>query len=100
MFPSSVDLINKLIGNFSKRFDSFSLGQQLLLLNQNPVLIREVRGLSKEATFKWAHAGSLQLELSDLQGNDALREHFEATDPATFWLQTVSETVFPGHSTP
>ncbi|KAK0142367.1 SCAN domain-containing protein 3 [Merluccius polli] len=47
-------------------------------------------------TFKWAHAGSLQLELIDLQGNAALREHFEATDPATFWLQTVSESVFPG----
>lgn len=93
-----VDFINKMIGNFSKRFNSFSLGQQLHLLIQNPFLIREVRGFSKEATqtFKWAHAGSLQLELIDLQGNAALREHFEATDPATFWLQNVSESVFPG----
>lgn len=39
-----VGFINKLTGNFSKRFDSFSLGQQLLLLIQNPFLIREVRG--------------------------------------------------------
>lgn len=93
-----VDFIDKLIGNFSKRFNSSSLGQQLLLLIQNPFLIREVRGFSKEVTqtFKWAHAGSLQLELIDLQGNAPLREHFEATDPATFWLQTVSESVFPG----
>ena len=93
-----VDFINKLIGNFSKRSDSFSLGQQLLLLIQNSLLIREIRGFSKEGTqtFKWAHAGSLQLELIDLQGNDALREHFEVTDPATFWLQIVSEIVFPG----
>lgn len=97
-FSPYVDFINKLIGNFSNRFNSFCLGQQLLLLIQNPFLIREVRGFSKEATqtFKWAHAGSLQLELIDLQGNAALREHFETTDPATFWLQTVSESVFPG----
>ncbi|XP_078031645.1 general transcription factor II-I repeat domain-containing protein 2A-like [Epinephelus lanceolatus] len=83
-----VNFINKLIGNFSKRFNSFCLGQQLLLLIQNPFIIRKVRGFSKEVTqtFKWAHAGSLQLELIDLQGNAALREHFEATDPATFWL--------------
>lgn len=93
-----VDFINKLIENFSKRFNSFSLGQQLLLLIQNPFLIREVRGFSKEVTqtFKWAHGGSLQLELIDLQGNAALREHLEATDPATFWLQIVSESMFPG----
>lgn len=92
-----VEFINKLIRNFSNRFDSFSLGQQLLLLIQNPFLIREVRVFSKEATqtFKWANAGSLQLELIDLQGNAALREFFETTDPATFWLQTVSESVFP-----
>lgn len=93
-----VDFINKLIQNFSKRFNSFCLGQQLLLLIQNPFLIREVREFSKEVTqtFRWANAGSLQLKLIDLQGNAALREHFEAADPATFWLQTVSESVFPG----
>ncbi|KAL6461064.1 hypothetical protein MHYP_G00310300 [Metynnis hypsauchen] len=93
-----VDFINKLIGNFSQRFDSFCLGQQLLLLIQNPFLIREIKGFSQEAsqTYKWAHAGSLQLELIDLQANAELREHFEATDPATFWLQLVSESVFPG----
>lgn len=93
-----VDFINKLIENFSNRFNRFCLGQQLLLLIQNPFLIREVREFSKEVTqtFRWAHAGSLQLELIDLQGNAALREHFEATDPATFWLQTVSESLFPG----
>ncbi|KAL6460917.1 hypothetical protein MHYP_G00308830 [Metynnis hypsauchen] len=94
----SLDFINKLIGNFSQRFDSICLGQQLLLLIQNPFLIREIKGFSKEAsqTYKWAHAGSLQLELIDLQANAELREHFEATDPATFWLQFVSESVFPG----
>lgn len=93
-----VAFIHKLIRNFSDRFNNFHLGQQLLLLIQNPFLIREVRGFSKEATqtFKWAHAGSLQLELIDLQGHAALREHFETTDPATFWLQTVPEGVFPG----
>lgn len=81
--------------SLSKRLNSFSLGQQLLLLIENPFLIREVRGFSKEVTqtFRWAHAASLQLELIDLQGNAALKEHFEATNPATFWLQTVSECV-------
>ncbi|CAL9707870.1 unnamed protein product [Knipowitschia caucasica] len=95
-----VDFIKKLIENFSNRFNSFCLGPQLLLLIQNPFLIREVRGFSNQVTqtFKWAHAGSLQLELVDLQGNAALKQHFEATDPATFWLQTVSESVFPGLS--
>ncbi|KAK0136940.1 hypothetical protein N1851_026873 [Merluccius polli] len=76
----------------------FSLGQPLLLLGQKTFLITEVRGFSKEVTqtFKWAHAGSLQIKLIDLQAYVALREHFGVTDPATFWLQTVSETVFPG----
>lgn len=36
--------------------------------------LTEVRGLSQ--AFKWTHAGSQQLELIDLQGNNALREHF------------------------
>ncbi|XP_036963481.1 general transcription factor II-I repeat domain-containing protein 2-like [Acanthopagrus latus] len=44
--PDADDFINKLIGNFSERFDRFSLGQQLILLIQNSVLIREVRGFS------------------------------------------------------
>ena len=44
----------------------------------------------------WEHARSLQMELIDLQANVALREHFGVTDHATFWLQTVPETVFPG----
>ena len=92
-----VGFIDKLIGNFSQRFDSFKLGHQLLLLIENPFLIREIRGFSKEVqqTFKWAHPGSLQLELADLQADIALREHFEATDSATFWLQIVPETMFP-----
>ena len=38
-----VEFINKLIGNFSKRFDSFSLGQQILLFIHNPFLIKDVR---------------------------------------------------------
>lgn len=87
------DFINKHIGNASKRFNSFCLGQRLLLLIQNTFLIREIREFSKEVTqtFKWARARSLQL--IDLQANAALREHFEAADPATFWLQTVWECV-------
>ncbi|CAL8394744.1 unnamed protein product [Boreogadus saida] len=36
-----VDFMDKLIGNFKRRFDSFSLGQQLLLLIQNPFLITD-----------------------------------------------------------
>ena len=67
--------MDKLIGNFKKHFDSFSLGSQLLLLIQNPFLITDVRGFSKEVTqtVMWAHAGSLQMELIDLQANVALR---------------------------
>ncbi|MBN3309487.1 SCND3 protein, partial [Amia calva] len=94
---SKMDIV-KLIGNFRNRFDSFNLGQQLLLLIVNPFLITDVRGFSKEVTqtFKRAHAGSLQMELIDLQANVALREHFQLTDHDTFWLQAVSDTVFPG----
>lgn len=67
-------------------------------LIENPFLIRDVRAFSKEVTqtFKWAHHGSLQLELTDLQADVALEEHFETTDSATFWLQIVPETSFPG----
>ncbi|CAM4733374.1 unnamed protein product [Leuciscus chuanchicus] len=93
-----VDFVDKLIVNFSKRFDSFSLGQQLTLFIQNPFLITDVRDFSKEVTllFKWENAGPLQMQLVDLQADVALKEHFGKTDPATFWLQMVSETAFPG----
>ena len=95
---SFADFVDKLIVNFSKRFDSFSLGQQLTLFIQNPFLITDVRGFSKEATqlFKWTNAGPLQMQLVDLQADVALKEHCQGTDPATFWLQMVSETAFPG----
>jgi len=95
---SFVDFVDKLIVNFSKRFDSFSLGQQLTLFIQNPFLITDVREFSKEVTllFKWADAGPLQMQLVDLQADVALKEHFGKSDPATFWLQMVSETAFPG----
>ncbi|KAM4607922.1 SCAN domain-containing protein 3-like [Polymixia lowei] len=95
---SFVGFVDKLIVNFSKRFDSFSFGQQLTMFIQNPFLITDVRGFSKEVTqhFKWANAGPLQMQLVDLQAEVALKEQFERTDPATFWLQMVSETAFPG----
>ncbi|XP_067298506.1 SCAN domain-containing protein 3-like [Pseudorasbora parva] len=65
---------------------------------QNPFLITDVREFSKEVTllFKWENAGPLQMQLVDLQADVALKEHFGKTDPATFWLQMVSETAFPG----
>ena len=65
---------------------------------QNPFLITDVRGFSKEVTqhFRWVNAGPLQLQLIDLQADIALKEQFSRTDPATFWLQMVSETAFPG----
>ena len=47
---SHLDFIDKLIGNFRNRFDSFSLEQQILLLIENPFLITVVRGLSDEVT--------------------------------------------------
>ncbi|CDQ66369.1 unnamed protein product [Oncorhynchus mykiss] len=86
-----VHSIDKLIGNFRNHFDSLSLGQQLLI-TVNPFLITDVRGLSKEVTQTFI----LWIELIDLQANVALREHFQLTDHDTFWLQAVSETVFPG----
>ncbi|XP_056132816.1 tyrosine-protein kinase JAK2 [Lampris incognitus] len=76
----------QLIVNFSKRFDSFSLGQQLTLFIQNPFLITDISVFSKEVTqhFKWANAGPFQMQLVDLQAVVALKEHFGGTDPATF----------------
>lgn len=95
---SFVDFLDKLIVNFSMRFDSFSLGQQLTLFIQNPFLITDVREFSKEVTllFKWENAGPLQMQLIDLQADVALKENFGKTDPTTFWLQMVPETAFPG----
>ncbi|CAL8317900.1 unnamed protein product [Boreogadus saida] len=43
-----VDFVDKLIVNFSKRFDSFSFGQQLTLFIQNPFLITDMRGFTQE----------------------------------------------------
>ncbi|XP_045076200.1 SCAN domain-containing protein 3-like [Coregonus clupeaformis] len=95
---SFVDFIDKLIVNFSNRFDSFSFGEQLTMFIQNPFLITDVRGFSKEVTqhFKWVNAGSLQMQLVDLQADVALKEQFVRTDPSTFWFQMVPETAFPG----
>lgn len=45
---SFVDFIDKLIVNFSKHFDSFSFGQQLIMFIQNPFLITGV--------FKGSHS--------------------------------------------
>uniref|UniRef100_G3NPE4 DUF4371 domain-containing protein n=1 Tax=Gasterosteus aculeatus TaxID=69293 RepID=G3NPE4_GASAC len=85
------DFIDKLIVNFSNRFDSFSFGQQLTMFIQNPFIITDVRGFSEEVTqhLKW-------MQLVDLQADVSLREQFLRTDPSTFWLQTVPETAFPG----
>jgi len=44
---SFVDFIDKLIVNFSNRFDSFRFGQQLTMFIQNPFIITDVRGSSK-----------------------------------------------------
>ena len=65
---------------------------------QNPFLIADVRGFTKEVTqqFKQANAGLLQMQLVDLQADVVLKEQFGRTDPATFWLQMVSETALPG----
>ncbi|CAL8378765.1 unnamed protein product [Boreogadus saida] len=43
-----VDFVDKLIVNFSKRFDSFSFGQKLTLFIQNPFLITDMRGFTQE----------------------------------------------------
>ncbi|CAL9703956.1 unnamed protein product [Knipowitschia caucasica] len=94
---SFVDFVEKLITNFGKRFDSFTLGEQLSLFFQNPFLITDIRGFSKEAsdTFSWANAGALQLELADLQSNVVLKGQIGGSDAASFWIQIVSETAFP-----
>ncbi|XP_026214156.1 SCAN domain-containing protein 3-like, partial [Anabas testudineus] len=94
---SFVDFIDNMIINFSNRFDSFSFGQQLTMFIQNPFLITDVRGFSKEVTqhFKWANAGPLQIQLIDLQADLALKEQIVGTEPFTFWLQIIPETAFP-----
>lgn len=83
---SFVDFIDKLIVNFSKRFDSFCFGQQLTIFIQNPFLNTDVRKFSEEVTqlFKWANAAPLQMELVDLQADVSLKEQFRGSGPATF----------------
>ncbi len=95
---SFVDFIDKLIVNFSNRFDSFRFGQQLTIFILNPFLITDVIEFSKEVTqhFKWVNAGPLQMQLVDLQADVALKEQFVRSDSSTFWLQMVPETAFPG----
>ncbi|XP_038158921.1 SCAN domain-containing protein 3-like [Cyprinodon tularosa] len=94
---SFVDFVDKLIENFSKRFDSFSIGEELTLFIQNPFLITDVRAFTNDVThhFKWANTGPLQMQMIDLQANVALKEQFARTESTTFWLQMVSETAFP-----
>ena len=57
-----------------------------------------MRGFTQEVKqlFRWANAGPLQMQLVDLQADVALKEYFQRTDPANFWLQLVSETAYPG----
>jgi len=94
---SFVDFTDELIINFSNRFDSFSFGQQLTMFIQNPFIITDVRGFSKEVTqhFKLVNSGPLQMQLVDLQADVSLKEQFLRTDPSTLWLQMVPETAFP-----
>ncbi|KAI4884246.1 hypothetical protein NFI96_001390 [Prochilodus magdalenae] len=91
---SFVDFVDKLIENFSKRFDSFSIGEELTLFIQNPFLITDVRAFTNDVThhFKWANTGP---QMIDLQADVALKEQFARTESTTFWLQMVSETAFP-----
>ncbi len=95
---TDVDFIDKLIVNFSNRFDSFRFGQQLTMFIQNPFLITDVMEFSKEVIqhFKWVNAGPLQMQLVDFQADVALKEQFVRRDSSTFWLQMVPETAFPG----
>ena len=95
-----VDFVDRLTENFSQRFDGFTLGQQLTLFIQNPFLITDVRGFSKEVTqlFRWAEAGALQMELIDLQADVALKETFGGSEPATFWMEMVPGKGFTGLS--
>lgn len=81
----------------NKRFDSFTLREQLHLLIQNPFLIPDIREFSRKArdSFRWANAGSLQLEPADLQTNVLLKGQVGEKDAACFWIQMVSETTFP-----
>uniref|UniRef100_A0A3B1K1Z5 SPIN-DOC-like zinc-finger domain-containing protein n=1 Tax=Astyanax mexicanus TaxID=7994 RepID=A0A3B1K1Z5_ASTMX len=94
---SFVEFVDKLIENFSKRFDSFSIGEELKLFIQNPFLITDVRAFTNDVThhFKWANTGPLQMQMIDLQADVALKEQFARTESTTFWLQMVSETAFP-----
>lgn len=94
---SFVDFVDKLIENFSKRFDGFSIGEELTLFIQNPFLITDVRAFTNDVThhFKWANTGPLQMQIIDLQADVALKEQFARTESTTFWLQMVSETAFP-----
>ncbi|CAJ1074342.1 PREDICTED: SCAN domain-containing protein 3-like [Xyrichtys novacula] len=95
-----VDFVDRLTENFSQRFDIFTLGQQLTLFIQDPFLITDVRGFSKEVTqlFKWAEAGPLQMELVDLQADMALKEQFGGSESATFWMEMVPGKGFTGLS--
>ena len=81
--------------NFKTRFDDFTLGKQVLLFNENPFLIRNVREFSAETQhiFPWASAASLQSELIDLQESLALKE--ADCDAPTFWTQMVTADEFP-----
>lgn len=92
-----VNFIDKLIVNFSNRFDGFNFGQQLTMFIQNPFLITDVRLFSMEVThhFKWASSGLLQMQLVDLQADVVLKEHSITTHPSTFWTQMVPDTIFP-----
>ncbi|KAI4897402.1 hypothetical protein NFI96_031536 [Prochilodus magdalenae] len=80
---SFVDFVDKLIENFSKRFDSFSIGEELTLFIQNPFLITDVRAFTNDVThhFKWANTGP---QMIDLQADVALKEQFARTESTTF----------------
>ncbi|KAJ8391117.1 hypothetical protein AAFF_G00097380 [Aldrovandia affinis] len=59
-----------------------------LLLHNN----RKLELFKEDLQGDCAHFPTVQEQVQDV----ALKEHFGGTDPATFWLQMVSETAFPG----
>ena len=64
-----VQFIQKLIENFSARFDDFLIGKELLLFIENPFLVVDTTEFSVKAKdmFESVDAAKIQLELIEFQ---------------------------------
>ncbi|CAI5660000.1 unnamed protein product [Oreochromis niloticus] len=89
---SFVDFVDKLIENFSKRFDSFSFGQQLTMFIKNPFLITDEDDSSAGWTLRRNTSKQQRTQCGDVWGEGAGSScnisYTDQYDSGVYWCES------------